>query len=282
MPLHAQQLAYTAADSLWVTRTIAALCAERMDSLEDSIPVAPEILDVADCLLGVPYVAGTLDRYADERLVLNTQELDCTTFVELTLALWLTVQCDIPSFNLLCHHLGLLRYREGSIDGYLSRLHYFSDWVEENTRRGVWRELLPDVADSHLWVADTFALSFMSEHPQSYPYLAEHTWAVDSMRSIEARYAHYPVRYIDKSFLHLPPEELPIRNGDILALVTTIDGLDVTHLGFAVWKGDELHLMHASMNYGKVAIDERRLYDYLASRKSCPGVRVIRYVSTVP
>ena len=80
----------------------------------------------------------------------------------------------------------------------------------------------------------------------------------------------------DKAYLHLSPNELPIRTGDILALVTSIEGLDVTHLGFAVWKGDKLHLMHASMTHKKVVVDERTLYDYLQTRKSCPGVRVVR------
>jgi hypothetical protein len=61
--------------------------------------------------------------------------------------------------------------------------------------------------------------------------------------------------------------------------VTTIEGLDVTHLGFAVWKNGNLHLMHASMSHGKVVVDERTLYDYLSTRKSCPGVRVVRMVN---
>ena len=116
----------------------------------------------------------------------------------------------------------------------------------------------------------------MSSHPESYPYLKAHAWAVDSMRKIEQRYACHPIHYIDKAHLHLPPEVLPIHDGDILALVTTINGLDVTHLGFAVWQDGKLHLMHASMNHGSVVIDERTLYDYLKVRKSCPGVRVVR------
>ena len=116
----------------------------------------------------------------------------------------------------------------------------------------------------------------MSEHPQSYPYLKENAWAVDSIRSIEAQYADRAAYYIGKEYLNLPPERLPIRDGDILALVTTIKGLDVTHLGFAVWQGEKLHLMHASMTHKRVVIDERTLYDYLQTRTSCPGVRVVR------
>ena len=96
------------------------------------------------------------------------------------------------------------------------------------------------------------------------------------MRSLEARYDGRTIYYIDKEFLNLPPEELPICDGDILALVTTIEGLDVTHLGFAVWQGDKLHLMHASTAYKRVVVDEQSLYDYLRTRKSCPGVRVVR------
>ena len=116
----------------------------------------------------------------------------------------------------------------------------------------------------------------MSEHPQNYPYLKANPWAVDSMRAIEQRYAHYPIHYIGKEYLNLTPNELPIRDGDILALATTIKGLDVTHLGFAVWRGTTLHLMHASMTHGEVVIDERSLYEYLRTRKNCPGVRVLR------
>ena len=228
------------------------------------------IFNVAKSFLDVPYVAGTLEVEGDERLVVNTDSLDCTTFVELSVARWLA--SDSVTFE---QQVQTLRYRDGVVDGYLSRLHYFTDWVVENERRGVWHELSGEDG-STVWRYDTLTLSFMSNHAQSYPYLKAHAWAVDSMCTIEKRYAQYPVSYIDKAYLHLSPNELPIRTGDILALVTSIEGLDVTHLGFAVWKGDKLHLMHASMTHKKVVVDERTLYDYLQTRKSCPGVRVVR------
>lgn len=231
-----------------------------------------DILDVAKSYLGVPYVAGTLESEGEERLIINEQKMDCTTFVELSVARWLAMHDDSLTIE---QQVELMRYRKGRTDGYLSRLHYFTDWVEHNTNSGIWYELHPE-AGSPLWHADTLTLNFMSEHPQSYPYLKEHAWAVDSMRHIEQRYAHYPIYYIGKEHLALTPDKLPIHNGDILALVTTIDGLDVTHLGFAVWKGNTLHLMHASMKQGKVIIDEQSLYEYLKGRKSCPGVRAIR------
>lgn len=200
--------------------------------------------------------------------------MDCTTFVELSVARWLAMQSDSLPFE---QQVQQLRYRGGMVDGYLSRLHYFTDWVTENTLRGIWHELTPEEGrQNDIWHTNTLTLSFMSQHPQSYLYLKNNAWAIDSMRHIEQRYAHYPIHYIGKEHLNLSPKELPIRDGDILALVTTIDGLDVTHLGFAVWQGDTLHLMHASMKENKVIIDEQPLYDYLKNRKSCPGVRVVR------
>ena len=230
------------------------------------------ILEVAQSYLGIPYVAGTLETEGDERLIINEDSLDCTTFVELSVAHWLAMQSDSLTFE---QQVQALRYRGGMVDGYLSRLHYFTEWVAENTHRGVWNELVPE-SKNHIWKTDTLCLSFMSEHPQSYPYLKERRWAVDSMKVIEQRYAHHPIHYIDKEHLDLSPDALPIQDGDILALVTTIDGLDVTHLGFAVWRNDTLHLMHASMKQGKVIIDEQSLYDYLMNRDSCPGIRVVR------
>ena len=230
------------------------------------------ILEVAQSYLGIPYVGGALEAEGEERLIIDERGLDCTTFVELSVAHWLAQQSDSLTFE---QQVQALRYRGGTVNGYLSRLHYFTDWVAENTRRGIWHELTT-LHEGSIWKTDTLALSFMSEHPQSYPYLKAHAWAADSIRAIEKKYAHYPIHYIGKEHLNLTPRELSIRDGDILALVTTIDGLDVTHLGFAVWKGDVLHLMHASMTHGKVVIDERPLYDYLKTRKSCPGVRVVR------
>lgn len=240
------------------------------------LSMQPEgVIEVAKSYIGVPYVAGTLETEGKERLIIREDGMDCTTFVELTIARWLTMQNSGITFE---EQVQQLRYRKGTINGYLSRLHYFTDWVAENSHRGIWYELLPKDA-SPIWYTDTLNLSFMSEHPQSYSYLKSNTWAVDSIRIIEQKYSHYPIHYIGKEHLKLTPKELPIQNGDILALVTTIDGLDVTHLGFAVWKDTTLHLMHASMTHNKVVIDERPLYEYLKTRKNCPGVRVVRLVN---
>lgn len=69
---------------------------------------------------------------------------------------------------------------------------------------------------------------------------------------------------------------LKIADGDIIALVTTIDGLDISHVGFAFWKDGKLHLLHASSAEGKVIMDTTTLYDYQKNKRTQIGIRVLR------
>ena len=57
------------------------------------------ILDVAESYLGVPYVAGTLESEGAERLIINEDSVDCTTFVELSVAHWLAMQSQEVTFE---------------------------------------------------------------------------------------------------------------------------------------------------------------------------------------
>lgn len=79
------------------------------------------MLRIGKSYLGTRYVANTLDRNEVEQLVINTKEVDCLTFVEYTLA-----QALGSSF---ADNLQRIRYRDGIINGYPSRLHYTSDWI---------------------------------------------------------------------------------------------------------------------------------------------------------
>lgn len=70
-----------------------------------------------------------------------------------------------------------------------------------------------------------------------------------------------------------------IHDGDILALVTSKEGLDVSHLGFAVWRNNRLYLLNASGLYRKVLINKETLQQYNTRIKSNIGTRVIRIIT---
>ena len=87
--------------------------------------------------IGRPYVAATLEGNDPECLVVNTRQLDCTTLVENVMALTLCVQRHNLSYYAFKHALVDMRYRGGLIRGYTSRIHYFTEWITENTKAGM-------------------------------------------------------------------------------------------------------------------------------------------------
>ena len=172
---------------------------------------------------------------------MNLRGLDCTTFVETVYALALTKRQKSDSFSDFCHNLESLRFRGGKMNGYLSRLHYFTWWMHDNTARGNVAEVcLPEALERQANGSDG-------------SYLREGATAGNG-RQLAA-----------------------IHDGDLIAIVTTKDGLDYSHLGLAVWgKDGRLHMMHASTIYKRVIEDRTDLYTYLKRQRQAVGIRVFR------
>ena len=232
-------------------------------------------LHFAKKMLGVPYVAGTLDGNEEEQLVVLVDSLDCTTFVETVLAFCIADKRGERDYEGFKKALTQIRYRDGILNGYTSRLHYFSDWICNNEQMGFVKECTSETACSlpkELW------LDFMTTHVDSYLPMKKNSELVKEMASHEKNWQGTVVSYIPKEKLNLPPEGLKIKDGDVLALVTNIKGLDVVHVGLAFWKDNQLHLLHASSSAKKVIEDPKTLYESSKNTKAHIGVRAIRFV----
>ena len=232
-------------------------------------------LHFAKLMLDVPYVAGTLDGNEEEQLIVRTDALDCTTFVETVLAFCIADKRGERDFKGFKKALTDVRYRDGILNGYTSRLHYFSDWIRNNEQMGFVKEctsLTACAQSKELW------LDFMTTHVDSYLPMKKDASLVEKMAAYEKNWQGTIVRYIPKDKLNLSPEELKIKDGDILTITTNIKGLDVVHVGFAFWKADKLHLLHASSIVKKVIEDPQSLYDYSKTKKAHTGVRAIQFV----
>ena len=96
------------------------------------------ILKIGKFFLGTPYSAGSLEKTA-EHLIVNLRECDCVTFVENVVALALLIESEQKSFHTFRKLVQKIRYRQGRLQGYSSRLHYFSDWIHDNQRKGILR-----------------------------------------------------------------------------------------------------------------------------------------------
>lgn len=226
--------------------------------------------------LNIPYVAHTLEVNSAEQLVVNTRQLDCTTLVETVTALTLCAHQGKRSWNDYLTTLRTLRYRKGKLDGYPSRLHYFSDWIADKTAMSIVKEIQspnpPFSAVQHINV------NYMSTHPDAYQALKAHPEWVSVIRQQEETLSGTTSRYIPKSALKRNTKALrqAVHDGDIIAITCNKKGLDIAHLGFAVWKKDGLHLLNASQIHKKVVQEPMTLYQYLQKHPSHTGIRIIR------
>lgn len=225
--------------------------------------------------IGTPYVAHTLEIGDREQLVVNTRQLDCTTFVETCAALTLTDARDARTFEDYCKMLMQLRYRQGICNGYSSRLHYFSQWISDNQEMGYVEEITHE--GEPFTAVQKIDIHYMSAHPDAYSKLKGNREDVEIIRLQEQELRDSEVRYIPKGKLNGNADTLKdIQNGDIIALVTNKDGLDVSHLGMACWKNGKLHLLNASQIHKAVWTDPSTLYAYLAGKKANTGIRIVR------
>ena len=225
--------------------------------------------------LGVPYVAYTLEVNDDERLVVNTRQLDCTTLVETVTALTLCAYRHLFTWRDYLNALSAMRYRNGRIEDYTSRIHYFTEWITLNTEAGIVKEIQePDPPFSAI---QNVKVNYMSQHPQSYKALREHPEYLDAIREMEQRVSGGRFRYIPKQMVkNQTLLRQAVNDGDIIAITCKKAGLDIAHLGFAVWKDGKLHLLNASMLHKKVVEEPMTLYQYLQQHSTHTGIRVIR------
>lgn len=225
--------------------------------------------------IGAPYVAHTLEVCDPERLVVNLRQFDCTTFLETSIALWLTYKQGSSSFEAFTKQLERIRYQDGRMNGYPSRLHYFSQWIDSNEAQGLVKEVTNNYVHT---TPQHLNIYYMSTKPQLYKILKANPNFVPEIKASEQRYKGRTVRYIPKSELNKSKQALHcIEEGDIVVFVTKKAGLDTSHLSFATWHKDgKLHALNAS-SLRKAVVDEHKsLYDYLQAQPHVIGIRVVK------
>ncbi len=233
------------------------------------------ISEIGTSFLGSPYVAHTIEGFQNEPLVLNFSAFDCTTFVEKSLSLYLLQYERLEEFTTEENHLKTygqllenIRYRNRKRDGYTSRLHYFTEWIQNNEKKGYVFDITEDLGGSSI----EKTLDFMSSHRSSYSALKDDQ-VFENWVKIEK--ALNPMRY---AILGLGAiKTAAIEEGDIIAFATNIDGLDVTHTGIAIEKNKKIHLLHASSS-GGVVISKKPLYKFAQGINRCIGIIIVRPV----
>lgn len=230
------------------------------------------ITQTALFFLETPYVANTLE-LEPEALTVNLTGLDCTTLVETVLALSQTIKLGEPTFEKFTTQLQNIRYRNGIIEDYSSRIHYTSDWITQNEQK----KFVKNITEENGGKEINFTLNFMTANSDKYKQLENNNALIKKIRETEIKASALKNYYIPKTDIEANSAEF--KSGDIVAFVTTIKGLDVSHIAF-IYKEkspkERLTFIHASSGEKKVIVEKLTLEQYCLKSKSNKGIIIVR------
>ncbi len=255
------------ADTIYSTRADVEIFNKYIAYIQEkgNLPTDKLVIETAKFFLGTPYVANTLE-IEPEGLVINLRELDCTTFVENVFALTLTVKSGVLLFENYCANLKKIRYRGGVIEDYTSRLHYSTDWIYDNELRGNLKDVTRKAGASRL----DLNLYIMSKTPETYKQLKGRPDLVEKIvakeKEISARkHCFIKAKRIDRKWRR-------IKDGSMVGFVTTIPGIDLSHMAIVYHEGKKLTFIHASSTGKKVMINESSMGEFVLSSKRNTGI----------
>lgn len=240
-----------------------------IDSNWNALPIGSLVSKVGLELLEAPYVGGTLDGTGREVCTVDMLRLDCVTLFEVSLNMARIMQLGKDSLEDLVEAVTYTRYRDGILSDYTSRLHYTSEWIDNNIKKGV----VVDVTSQLGGIPFVLQLGFMSQNPKYYPALVAEPRYVEVMRSIEQRVNTTSRTIIPRQ--SIANIESQLQDGDIIAIATSKKGLDYSHTGMIVRDGDRARFLHASSTKKKVILDGP-ISEYVGRLESNLGITVLR------
>ena len=236
-------------------------------------PINEVIIEIGKTFLGLEYEAFTLEKGDKEELVIHLSGLDCYTFFESSLVFARCIKNGKTGFEDFQNELKNIRYRDGKIDGYPSRLHYAADWLYENDRRGNVRDITKEIGG----IKYSKKIDFMSTHSNSYARLKNNEEFVKQIDEIEKDLTKRDKYYIPQNFIDCSEDK--IKSGDIILITASAEGLDISHTGIAIRMPDgRIHFMHAPLKGKTVQITEQPIGDYIRGLKRHTGIMVARAI----
>jgi|688.fasta_scaffold309582_2 hypothetical protein len=226
-----------------------------------NLPAYVAIPQIAQAFFRRPYNAFSLDNTRQEELRIDLTSFDCFLFVEQLIAL--VNSHDISGFVKTVRDL---RYEEGRVN-YCSRYHYFTHWADNAISKGLMLNLAGSLPQA---VNRSIRLDYMSSHGSAYAPMrlkSNSDCIVKKESSLVANQAFVPI----DSLLAV---ENQIRSGDVFALVTGVQGLDVTHVGFLLKEPKRLSAIHAAPGRGVMISPD--FVSYASSVPEVIGVAIYR------
>ncbi|CAI3934420.1 unnamed protein product [Commensalibacter communis] len=207
------------------------------------------IEEISKNFLNTPYKSDTLigSSTHPEKLVVNLEAVDCFTFIDYVLAL--SQSRDVDDF---IENLIKVRYIDGNII-FFNRKHFFSDWyyiAPKNTE-----EITQKISPNAVTV-----FKRLNQKPDGTEYLA-------GIGTIPRNITYIPSHYVDNMVIN------QLRSGDFIGIYTPKDGLDASHVGILIKKGNQIYFRNASSLKKNRKVVDSPLLEYI---KDKPGIMVLR------
>jgi hypothetical protein len=236
----------------------------------NKLPIGQLIIKIGIEFIGTPYKGGTIESDDGEVCRINMTALDCVTFYENSLCTARIILRNKLTFKDLVDEVTYVRYRNGTLVDYTSRLHYTSDYFDDN----IMKRVVKDITKQSGGEIFENKVTFMSSNPKFYPALVKNLEFVEVIRKMEDNINSRKHYYIPKK--KIKENEHLLQSGDIIAFTTNKKGLDYSHTGL-VYEDDNnvRHLFHASSSKKQVLID-KDIAEYIANVSSDTGITVVR------
>ncbi|MEE2962470.1 MAG: N-acetylmuramoyl-L-alanine amidase-like domain-containing protein [Myxococcota bacterium] len=205
-----------------------------------------------------------------EKLRPNVQSFECVSLVETSLAMARCVWTSQPNYRCFKSELQQCRYRNGAIANYGSRLHYFTDWLQDNATRQRVKLLSQDLGG----IPNQRSFNRMTTRVRAYPAL-KNKGVFNQIRDAEYRLNKTKVFWIPKDQVQAIQPQLSA--GDIIGIVTKMKGLLLSHVGLLIPnQKNGPRLLHASSFHGRVVLTRVSLHNYLHRQAKRLGIVVAR------
>ncbi|MEM9256991.1 MAG: N-acetylmuramoyl-L-alanine amidase-like domain-containing protein [Pseudomonadota bacterium] len=228
---------------------------QRLEHLFASEPTndPDKIIAISGLFLDLNYVEHRLIGSSDvpEQLVIDFGALDCFTYLDYVEALRKSSDYEEDFIE----NLIVTRYVDGEVS-YLSRKHFFSDWVHADTNGD------SNAHDVTALVSDYHETVFKDLNRK-----ADGSSFIPDLPTKQRYIDYIPSEHIDATLVER------LQNGDYIGIYSEIDGLDVTHVGIFLHGEDGPVYRNASSVSSNMRVVDSPFLEYM---QNTPGIVVYR------
>jgi len=235
-------------------------------------PISNVITSIGLQFIDTPYNSTPSQKNEKKQILIRVSSFDCVTYLETMVALSRCIKKRTYQKNDFIDELIFVRYRGGVYDTYPSILVYFSDWINDNLEKGTIKDVTKEIGGEPVKFS-------IGKNNGTEPKDEEKQQVYFSYSAIIKKQESF---INNRLFYYIPKDRIEeiehkIQNGDIIAITSKADGMDISHVVFAHRKHDKkIYVLHASSTSKRVLLTKDTLYDYTKTKPDHTGIIVLR------